>query len=121
MKKNKDKHAGKRASALKRMVLAILLVALMLGMAPVLAYEEQPGDPYSGMRDEYVIQAGRGANGGQRGAGADGRTARYIVKYREGKAASFESMIASRLEAAISLAEPMIDTETGKQQQLFRV
>lgn len=52
MKKITQKYAAMCARALKRMISAIVLMALMLGMASVLAYEAQPGNPYSGMLDE---------------------------------------------------------------------
>ena len=38
----------------------------------------------------------------------EGKTDRYIVKYKDGRAASFEIRISSKLEAAVSLTSAEI-------------
>ena len=131
--------ACKITTYLRSTISLAILLAIMLGIAPAAALElptRTANDPFAEMIDEYVMLSGSRtmaeiAQGSllesdsaasqippeieaRLNRANSAKTDRYIVKYRDGRAASFEQKIAPMLEATIDilLSDTLQETQT---------
>ena len=121
---------------LRRNLVIILALGILIGIVPAMGAEQQPEtmrDPFEEMKDELIEFHGASRSvaveeSGGLEEGADnriprtplrepdpneGKTDRYIIKYREGRSESFSRKASALFAETLDILAPKVDLRTG--------